>query len=167
MLDMPLMLEKIGMSDLWLRIMQTLNHYRQVPVVPVHGDLTPWNAFRDDRGHIAIVDFERCGWHVPFYDLFHLHIQTAAVFHNRALFPDKICTEIARTTGVSGEQIYLWLLLYLLDYLHSELINQFVNQYKNPILGKKQKISLALIQHTLSLLEGLRIDNSNAPTVLL
>lgn len=153
MLDMPILLEKLGASKLWPRITATLNRYRQVSVVPVHGDLTPWNAFRDQRGGIALVDVERCGWHVPFYDVFHMHVQTAAVFHNQAVFPDQVCTEIARTTGVSGDQIYLWFLMYLLDYMHADMTDKIVQGYDNALLDQKQAITLQLLEYALDLLD--------------
>ncbi len=38
--------------------------------VPVHGDLTPWNLRRTDRG-LALFDWEAAGWGVPGSDVAH------------------------------------------------------------------------------------------------
>jgi hypothetical protein len=47
-------------------------------VVPVHGDLTPWNLRRTSRG-LALFDWETAGWGAPGADLEHYRSACAAL----------------------------------------------------------------------------------------
>jgi hypothetical protein len=51
-------------------------------VVPVHGDLAPWNLRRTSRG-LALFDWEAAGWGPPGSDLDHYRAACATLRHRR------------------------------------------------------------------------------------
>jgi hypothetical protein len=86
---------------------------QELSIIPVHGDMTPWNMFVDDLGQIVLVDYEAAGWQVAFYDYFHFILQPLALKKN-AVPIDKMVIDTNKDT----------LILYLVHQLykhHSEI----------------------------------------------
>jgi len=48
--------------------------------VPVHGDFTAWNTGIDERGRLAVVDWEHAGAGLPLEDLFQWRLQRLVLF---------------------------------------------------------------------------------------
>ncbi len=140
-LDLPLLFEKDGRMDLWRAIYNYIHAYALensdglVRIVPVHGDMATWNCLRDQRGAITLLDYERSGWHVPFYDMFHLVSHTAAV-SGQAVYPDALMEEIAETAEVDIHVVRKWYFFYLLDQLHYGMTDYFTEGYTYPRLAR-------------------------------
>lgn len=90
---------------------------QQIRHIPVHGDMTPWNMFVNQEEKIVLVDYERAGWQVPFYDLFHYVLQSQALAKNvKAL--EQI---LYRKNWFYAEGMRNLLILYVIDQFYLDL----------------------------------------------
>lgn len=83
----------------------------EFPIIPVHGDMTPWNVFSSKDNSIILVDFESAHWNIPFYDYYHYILQPIAL--KSTIIP-------IRSIDMSVEYIHLreTLILYLIDQIY-------------------------------------------------
>ena len=167
-LDLPLLFEKEGAVDLWRSVFNTIGGgvgRHLTPVIdirPAHGDFTPWNTFRTPRGEIALIDYERCGWYVPFYDMFHLICQPAAMA-GEAVFPDQFLDEISMDeTDISPHKAHRWFMLYLLDQLHFDLSGYHTDGRPHKRLRRTIDLKKRLLRVTLKRMEAAGDQRKNA-----
>mgnify|MGYP000913193078 CR=1 FL=1 len=117
-----------------------VEHPDQMPIIPIHGDMTPWNIYVDGNERLVLSSFERAGWHVPFYDVFHFHLQPQALLGRPTQSVHKLLA------GMPWES-YPWLeqalVLYLIDQLCCDLGDLYDKQYNDPwllpMIRKKEK----------------------------
>lgn len=103
---------------------QTLRH------IPVHGDMTPWNLFVNPDEKIVLVDYERSGWQVPFYDLFHFILQPQALRKNK-----KALTNVLyRKPWFHAEAMKTILTLYMIDQFYLDLSDHKTKNFNHPSL---------------------------------
>ncbi len=133
-------------QDLWLDIQKFLHDYQDltIPMVPTHGDLVPWNLFYDQNGVITLIDYERCGWHVPYYDFFHLIVQTGAI-------KGHICDLNMLWADVPHirAKVVIWFVLYMLDQLQYDLNSYYRQKQQYTRLKKMINIKINLLKSAL------------------
>ncbi len=119
-LNLPALLQKNDQLLLWQRARTYLATCSMLPMVPVHGDVTPWNIFYSDALQPVLIDYERAGWHVPFYDCWHFYCQP--LFMKREL-PDVLTFINAVHHQTKYDLLFLkqTMLIYLLDQLAHDL----------------------------------------------
>lgn len=124
-LDFHALCINAGYVDLSALVRQwpALRSHAQVPIVPIHGDVTPWNLFINDDEKIVLTDYDRAGWHVPYYDYYHYILHPVS---GRARAP-KLSSFAFDTGHVQANE---FLRLYLIDQIYQD-ISSLV--YKNMI----------------------------------
>ena len=140
-LNFPGLFVKLENSALTRAVKEWLiEHPDQMPIIPIHGDMTPWNIYVDGNERLVLSSFERAGWHVPFYDVFHFHLQPQALLGRPTQSVHKLLA------GMPWES-YPWLeqalVLYLIDQLCCDLGDLYDKQYNDPwllpMIRKKEK----------------------------
>lgn len=149
-LDMPMLFEKYGVKTTWDTAYHHLETLDAISFVPNHGNFIPRNAFKTSDQSIALLAYERCGWHVPFYDLFHL--TTDMMPKGRALFPDRLITQITQDTKIDHERVLTWFMLYLLDQLYFLLDDYINHDIRSASLKTTINRKLSLLRYTSGLL---------------
>lgn len=96
-----------------------------VPLVPVHGDATSWNMFVSADEKIVLIDYERAGWHVAYYDVFHFILQNAALLPRH----QGLKRLILNKNWYLREKMEEALVLYLLDQLSFDLHEAAIGGY--------------------------------------
>lgn len=119
-LNLPSLLQKEGQIDLWHRVRDFLVGLDPIPTVPIHGDVTPWNIFMSDSNLPVLIDYERAGWHVPFYDYWHFYCQPRILKGHTPAILDAI-SDVYRKTQIDIRYLAQTALLYLLDQLAHDL----------------------------------------------
>jgi thiamine kinase-like enzyme len=95
--------------------------------VPIHGDMTPWNIFVSKEEKLILVDYERAGWHVPFYDVFHYILQPWAL---RPHTPD-LAALIFKKDWYEKGWLNEALILYLIDQLYNDMTDFNIKKYRH------------------------------------
>lgn len=143
-LNLPSLLQKEGQIDLWHRIRDLLLSIGPIPTVPIHGDVTPWNLFMSDSNQPVLIDYERAGWHVPFYDCWHFYCQPLILKgHTPALM--KHISELHQTTQTDQKYLAQTALLYLLDQLAHDLQDKHDYPKQHHALSHVAQIKLKLV----------------------
>lgn len=126
-LDMGVLCQKTSNQELHERLIKWLvNQTGIMDIIPVHGDMTRDNLFvNEDEKHI-LVDYERSGWHVAYYDYFHYLLQHLA----RGSTAPNINTINFETDYPRFKQA---LIVYLIDQLHHDLSNKVHNNDESKI----------------------------------
>jgi hypothetical protein len=147
-LNLPNLLQKTGYIDLWKSVHQRLSTAKQLPMVPVHGDVTPWNVFYSEKLSPVLVDYERAGWHVPFYDCWHFYCQPLILQKKK---PDlnRYIKILHTQTGSDLGFLQYTALLYLLDQLAYDLQDQQDYPQQQTRLGTVIMLKIRLIQNLL------------------
>jgi len=113
-----------------------------LPIIPVHGDLTPWNLFVSLEEKIVLTDYERAGWHVPFYDYFHFVLQPLAL---KPSAPTLSSLKLELEYKYQRET----LIIYLIDQLYHDMVNHFDKGYQHQqilyLIKNKQQWLLELL----------------------
>jgi hypothetical protein len=122
-LNLPSLLQKNGRIDLWPVIRQTLASVSPMASIPVHGDMTPWNIFNSDHALPVLIDCERAGWHVIFYDWWHFQCQPRIMKFQLPKILELI-TGLHKATNMDKALITQTGLLYMLDQLAYDLQDQ-------------------------------------------
>lgn len=142
-IDIGVIFMKAGDPVLYRRIRSwALEQHQPLPIIPVHGDMTPWNLYVSLEEKIVLTDYERAGWHVPFYDYFHFVLQPLAR-QDEAPALDKIVFDL------EFDQARQALILYLIDQLYHDMVSHFdkghTHRYMhNLIKNKRQWLMQAL-----------------------
>ena len=110
---------------------------QQIPVTPIHGDMTPWNIYVDHQERIILNNFERAGWHVPLYDIFHYTLQPQALFLSK---PKSVIPLIEKLPWESYPWLRTALILYLVDQLCCDLSDLHDSQHNDMWLQSMIKI---------------------------
>lgn len=116
-----------------------------------HGDLTPWNTFRDKENKTVLVDTERVDIRAIYTDLFHYEFQTKAMSRCCFYKIEKIMSPIVETLSMDYSKVATLALLYLCEEIvidSHELLNRRNNS--NLIiraLTRKMNWAKNLIQH--------------------
>lgn len=145
-LDMPIMFKKHDSSLIWRQVREFIENHDgdMIAMAPIHGDMVPWNVFYTPQGQMTLVDYERCGWHAPFYDLFHLIVQPGCMKGKttdvHALWNDVV--------GVRKKAI-TWFILYLLDQLRFDMDSYYNQNQEYPRLKKAIDIKISLLETSL------------------
>jgi hypothetical protein len=131
-LNFPALFTKLEDTALTRFVREWLGEYKtKLPVTPIHGDMTPWNIYVDAQERIVLSNFERSGWHVPFYDIFHFHLQTEALFTSKP-------KSVFKLLEIMPWEDYPWmrvaLALYLVDQLCCDLTDYHELKYNDPWL---------------------------------
>lgn len=131
-LNFPGLFVKLENSELTRRVKEWLaGHPDQMPIIPIHGDMTPWNIYVDESERLVLSSFERAGWQVPFYDVFHFYLQPQALLSRSAAPVTRILADLPWRR-------YPWLevalVLYLVDQLCCDLGDLYDKQYNDPWL---------------------------------
>ncbi len=105
---------------------QTIRH------IPVHGDMTPWNMFVNHDEKIVLVDYERAGWQVSFYDLFHYVLQPQVMRGNK----DALQSILFKKPWFHAKAMRVILTLYLIDQFYHDLADLKQNGFNYPALPK-------------------------------
>ncbi len=113
--------DRIGHAVSWVRARRE----RDISLVPVHGDATPWNMFVTPDEKIVLVDYERAGWRTPWYDVFHFILQPAALRSRHR----SLKSLIFKRNWFEHEAMTDALILYLLDQLAFDLHDRLVQGY--------------------------------------
>jgi hypothetical protein len=147
-LNYPGLFLKLENSDLIRRVKKWLSsHPDQIPMIPIHGDMTPWNIFVDTHEKLVLTSFERAGWHVPFYDVFHFHLQPQALLSRQPAPLSKLLND----NMPWGE--YKWLksalMLYLIDQLCCDLSDFHDKQYNDIWLSRMIRNKEAWLEEVL------------------
>jgi hypothetical protein len=100
---------------------------KPVSVVPMHGDMTPWNMFVGADEKIILVDYERAGWHVAYYDLFHYTLQPLAL---RADFTP-LAQAFKGQEWFDATALKNHLILYLMDQIYFDLDGALRKRYRH------------------------------------
>ncbi len=141
-LNFPGLFVKLENSALTRAVKEWLvEHPDQMPIIPIHGDMTPWNIYVDENERLVLSSFERAGWHVPFYDVFHFYLQPQALLGRSSQSVRKLLNDLPWGT------FYPWLeqalVLYLIDQLCCDLSDHYDKQYNDPwllsMIHKKEK----------------------------
>lgn len=142
-LDMPLMFKKHGAELIWKQVRDFIEDHadQDVAMAPIHGDMVPWNVFYNPLGEITLVDYERCGWHVPFYDLFHLIVQPACM-KGKEIDVRTLWTDINQ----NRKDVIRWFILYCLDQLRFDMDSYYNENQQYPRLKKAIDIKLTLLK---------------------
>lgn len=145
-LDMPIMFKKHEHSLTWRLVRDFIETHdgTDVSLIPIHGDMVPWNVFYNPKGEMTLVDYERCGWHVPFYDFFHLIVQPGCM-KGKEIDVTAILTEIAG----QRQTVLTWFILYLLDQLRFDMDSYYNQGQAYPRLKKAIDIKLNLLELSL------------------
>ncbi|MDB5478273.1 MAG: hypothetical protein JWM96_768 [Alphaproteobacteria bacterium] len=98
-------------------------------MVPIHGDMTPWNMFVDAEEKLILTCYERAGWHVPYYDYFHYLLQPKAR-NGRATPIDKIKFDVTYDYLLQAKA------LYLIDQLYHDIADYRFTSEKDAGLRK-------------------------------
>ena len=131
--------------DLSLKIKSwVLAHKTRVPVIPCHGDMTPWNIAVKKNGEVFLFDYEQAGWHTPFYDYFHYLVQPAALKNEKLIYKNL-------NIHIGHENTDIFLILYLIDQLY-----QAADKLRN---GYQDKHFLTMVRNKAILLSEL-LDKS-------
>jgi hypothetical protein len=113
----------------------------EIPIIPVHGDMTPWNMFVDTQNRIVLSDYETAGWHIGYYDYFHYLLQPIALKENTtSIFDIK--------HEVSDPLSKPLLCLYLIDQVYQHLVTYnktLPNISLNNLIHNKMRWLLELI----------------------
>ena len=119
---------------------------RGISHIPVHGDMTPWNMFVTDEEKIALIDYERAGWHVPFYDVFHYVLQPEALKRN-----DKALKDILyRKPWYHHQAMKHLLTLYLIDQFYLDLGDHKIRGFDHPSLRALIDVKAAWLDELLN-----------------
>ena len=153
-LNLPNLLQKSGHAELWHSVRQFLATCPPLPMVPVHGDVTTWNIFYSDQLLPVLVDYERAGWHVPFYDCWHFYCQPLIMYGKT---PDlrSYIKNIHTKTQIELATLQQTALLYLLDQLAYDL--QDHDDYKVQ-QARFQNVVAIKIKLVVELLDDLKHD---------
>ena len=100
---------------------------RGISHIPVHGDMTSWNMFVNTEEKIVLVDYERSGWHVPFYDLFHYVLQPQALKKNK----NALQNILYRKTWYHRDIMKVLLTLYIIDQFYLDLSDHKIRGFDN------------------------------------
>lgn len=142
-LDMPIMFKKHGAEGVWRQVREFIEGYGDagVAITPIHGDMVPWNVFYDTQGLMTLVDYERCGWHVPFYDFFHLIVQPGCM-------KEKVIDVATIWSDIDQDKygVATWFTLYLLDQLRFDMDSYYNQGQQYPRLKKAIDIKLTLLE---------------------
>lgn len=103
----------------------------QMPIIPIHGDMTPWNIYVDGQERLVLSSFERAGWHVPFYDVFHYHLQPQALISSK---PKSLNVLLKELPWDKYPWLKIALVLYLVDQLCCDLSDLYEKSYTDPWL---------------------------------
>ncbi len=92
---------------------------RQMPLVMVHGDFTPWNLKRQNEGRIGAIDWEDAEQEgLPLWDLSHFYFMQAHLFNDRnpmkRLTTSPLVQHYFQKMGIEAREIVPLVLLYLL-----------------------------------------------------
>lgn len=132
-LNYPGLFLKLENSDLIRRVKKWLSgHSEQIPMIPIHGDMTPWNIFVDAHEKLVLTSFERAGWHVPFYDVFHYHLQPHALLARK---PAPLSRLLADMPWADYKWLKSALMLYLIDQLCCDLSDLHDKHYNDQWLA--------------------------------
>lgn len=105
---------------------------KPVNVIPMHGDMTPWNMFVGYDEKIILVDYERAGWHAEYYDLFHYVLQPEAL-----RTAHKSVHDIMRSQNWYEPQVHkINLVLYLLDQIYFDLDTSLRKRYRHVFIDR-------------------------------
>lgn len=105
-----------GFVDLSALVRQwpALRSHAQVPIVPIHGDLTRDNLFINHDEKIVLTDYDRAGWHVPYYDYYHYILYPASGRKH----PGKLSSFGFDAGHVQSDE---FLRLYLIDQIYQDI----------------------------------------------
>lgn len=105
-----------GYVDLSALVRQwpALRSHAQVPIVPIHGHMTQWNLFINDDDKIVLTDYDRAGWHIPYYDYYHYILHEASGKKNAP----KLSSFKFQTGHVQSNE---FLRLYLIDQIYQDI----------------------------------------------
>lgn len=144
-LNLPSLLQKNGEIHLWHAIRELLATVTAIPTVPVHGDVTPWNIFMSDSNLPVLIDYERAGWHVPFYDCWHYYCQPLVL---KGHVPDllRFIDNVHQSTHMDKQHLVHTALLYLLDQLAHDLQDKDDYPKQTAVLGHIAGIKLRLVK---------------------
>lgn len=117
------------------------NNPNSLPILPAHGDLTPWNTGMDANGKVILFDDEQAGWHSPWYDYFHYTLQPAAL-QDRAVSVYRYGLDLDLPHARDG------LILYLVDQIYQA-------RHRQKQQGYADKPFLSMIRHKSQWLEEL------------
>ena len=134
--------EKKG-SDLPVKVRVWLDSIQDpVPLIPVHGDLTPWNIIINQQEQAVLIDYERAGWHVPYYDLFHYTLQEQALAANTS------CLDyyLKKWADDFGPDTRTYLILYLIDQIHYDLNSKKQFEHHNAHLNRMIDTKITWLQ---------------------
>jgi hypothetical protein len=118
-------------------------------VCPAHGDFTPWNAFLTAQGRVGLVDYERVAYRAPFTDIWHLHVQLAAL-RGRTPPLDTLLARVATHSGCRTCQVREWLVGYLIDELLIDCSDWVCHERRHPQLRRLIALKKSLLATYLS-----------------
>ena len=142
-LDMPIMFKKHNAALVWRQVRDFIENDSGdgVSITPIHGDMVPWNVFYDMQGVMTLVDYERCGWHAPFYDFFHLIVQPGCM-KGKEIDVATLLSDV----GQGQQKATIWFILYLLDQLRFDMDSYYNQNQQYPRLKKAIDIKLNLLE---------------------
>ncbi|HEY1096600.1 MAG TPA: phosphotransferase, partial [Alphaproteobacteria bacterium] len=137
-LNLPSLLQKEGRIEFWKELRNLLTASPAIASIPVHGDITPWNLFNSDHTLPVLIDYERAGWHVPYYDWWHLQYQYA-ILHHKTPSLDNLLNKLQRASGQDRVFLLRTGLIYMLDQLSYDLQDrEDYPKYKNRLTNAIQ-----------------------------
>lgn len=140
------LLSQCGFQVLAERIISWISrHDHSLHLIPIHGDMTPWNMFVQHDERIVLTDYERVGWHIPLYDLFHFCLQPEAMKPKAESF-----YRILKKKPWYVPQIDEGAVLYLADQLYQDLSDKIINGYDHRNLMRAINNKLFWLNEVLS-----------------
>jgi hypothetical protein len=132
-LNFPSLFVKLENSDLIRRIREWLQQATEsLPMIAIHGDMTPWNIHVDTHERLILNSFERAGWHVPYYDVFHFMLQPLALSPRNNI---SIVQWLEQLNITAYPWLQTALKLYLIDQLCCDLTDLYDKEYNDPWLS--------------------------------
>jgi hypothetical protein len=147
-LNLPSLLRQEGHIELWKDVRALLSTLPVLSSVPVHGQMTAQHIIGSDHNLPVLVQYDRAGWHIPFYDWLHVQCQDIIIRGKMPSLP-KIMTSLQKNSGLSFDDVTAITLIYLLDQLAHDLQDKDDFSPPHPLLVRAIALKIKLVQQLL------------------